>query len=76
MKLDSIKIKRQNRVEADPKEYNSMNIAAFQFVKFEINFYGNQSVSILDTKITNCGRQIVIDGDGFIPAGLDITDLK
>lgn len=72
MKLDKIKVKRLNKVEADPKEYN--DIIAFQFVEFEINFYGNVSTSTLDTKITKCGKQIVIDGDGFIPAGLDITN--
>ena len=31
-----------------------------------------ETVSILDTKIMKDGKQIVIDGDGFTPAGTEI----
>lgn len=50
-----------------------MGVVAFQLVKFTYKFFGSESISILDTKIMKDGKQIVIDGDGFTPAG---TELK
>ena len=50
----------------------AMGVVAFQLVKFTYNFYGSETVSFLDTKIMKDGKQIVIDGDGFTPAGTEI----
>ncbi|QPB11390.1 hypothetical protein [Providencia phage Kokobel2] len=47
-------------------------IVAFQMVEYVIDFFGNEISNTLDTKIMEDGRQIVIDGDGFIPAGTEI----
>ena len=48
-------------------------IVAFQMCEFVISFFGKTIVSILDTKITEDGKQVVIDGDGYIPAGYEVA---
>lgn len=63
-------IKKLERVEAPKGEYK--NIIAFQMVEFTINFFGNIESFILDTKIMKDGKQLVIDGNGFIPSGYQI----
>lgn len=68
--MKEIKIKKLERVEAPKKEYKS--IIAFQLVEFSINFFGHIESFILDTKIMKNGKQIVIDGNGFIPSGYQI----
>ena len=47
-------------------------IVAFQMVEYVIDFFGNEISNTLDTKIMEDGRQIVIDGDGFVKAGTEI----
>lgn len=49
------------------------DIVAFQMIDYKINFYGTPVSNTLDTKILADGRQLVIDGDGFIPAGTEIS---
>ena len=68
--MKEIKIKKMERVEAPVNEYK--NIIAFQLVEFTINFFGHIETFILDTKIMKNGKQIVIDGNGFIPSGHQI----
>ena len=68
--MKKIQIKKLERVEAPKGEYK--NIIAFQLVEFSINFFGHIENFILDTKIMNNGKQIVIDGNGFIPSGYQI----
>lgn len=46
---------------------------AFQMVKFEYAFYGKHQTDIIDTKILADGRQLVIDGNGFIKSGYEIN---
>jgi len=61
------------KVKNTDAEFLAMGIIAFQIVKFEYNFYGCNQVDFLDTKIMNNGKQIVIDGNGFIKSGYEIN---
>lgn len=70
--MKKVIITKLERVENTDAEFLAMGIVAFQLVKFTYNFYGSETVSILDTKIMKDGKQIVIDGDGFTPAGTEI----
>lgn len=69
--MKKIEITKLKRVEAPAGEYE--NITAFQMIEYVIDFFGNIISGTLDTKITNDGRQVVIDGDGYIPAGYEIA---
>jgi hypothetical protein len=62
--MKQISVKKLTKVEPPKGEYD--NIVAFQLVEFTINFFGHIESFILDTKILNDGRQLVIDGNGFI----------
>lgn len=68
----AITTKKLQRVENTDAEFLKAGIVAFQLVKITYSFYGNQMNEIFDTKIMNDGRQIVIDGNGFIKAGFQI----
>jgi hypothetical protein len=63
--MKNLQIKKLEKVKAPKGDENLF----YQLVEFTINFYGQTLTSILDTKITKEGKQIVIDGDGFIEAG-------
>jgi len=54
---------------------NDGDIVAFQLIEYNLKFFGADSGGRLDTKIMKDGRQIVIDGDGWIPGGTDISNL-
>ena len=71
-----MKIKRLKLEPIVQKErFKDEGIAAFQMVEFTIDFYGVQEVFTKDTKILEDGRQFVIDGNGFIEGGFEITNL-
>lgn len=70
--MKAIEIKKLERVENQDTEMLQMGIVAFQMVEFSFPFFGADINSVLDTKIMSDGRQEVIDGDGFIPAGTQI----
>ena len=70
--MKKVIITKLERVENTDAEFLAMGVVAFQLVKFTYNFWGSETVSILDTKIMKDGKQIVIDGDGFTPAGTEI----
>ena len=70
--MKTVTVNRMARVEA-PEEFKAEGVVAFQIVKFEINFYGSIVETEHDTKIMEDGRQIVIDGCGFIPAGFEVN---
>ncbi len=67
-----------NRLKFEPlKDKNSHpDLLGFQFVEFSFDFYGNLQEFTKDTKITKEGRQIVINGNGWVEDGTDITDWK
>ena len=68
----AITTKKLQRVENTDAEFLKAGIVAFQLVKISYSFYGNEMNEIFDTKIMNDGRQIVIDGNGFIKAGFQL----
>ena len=73
--MKAITITRLQKVETTDKRDLRDGIIAFQLVNIEINFYGKIITDTLDTKIMKDGRQIVIDGNGYISAGTEIQSI-
>jgi len=73
--MKAITITRLQKVETTDKRDLRDGIIAFQLVNVEINFYGKIITDTLDTKIMKDGRQIVIDGNGYISAGTEIQSI-
>ena len=73
--MKTIKITKLQRVETPDKNDLRIGIVAFQLVNVEINFYGKLITDTLDTKIMKDGRQIVIDGNGYISEGTEIQSI-
>lgn len=71
--INNIKITKLNRVENTDIELLYNGIIAFELIKVEINFYGKIIEDTLDTKIMSDGKQIVIDGNGYIKSGYQIN---
>jgi hypothetical protein len=71
--MKNIEIKKLQRVENPDAEMLAQGIVAFQLVKITASFFGAAIDGVYDTKIMSDGRQIVIDGDGFIKAGFEIN---
>ena len=69
--MKKVEIKKLARIEAPAGEYE--NIVAFQMIEYVIDFFGNIISGTLDTKVLKDGRQLVIDGDGYIQAGYEIA---
>jgi hypothetical protein len=69
-KMKTITTNKMSQVAAPA---NSEGVIAYQLVEFVINFYGSETVDVLDTKIMADGRQIVIEGNGLIKAGYEIN---
>jgi hypothetical protein len=65
------------RFEKEPAvaEIQKDGIVAFQMVEITINYFGKIMTEMHDTKILKDGRQLIINGNGFIEANLDITSL-
>lgn len=51
------------------------DLIGFQMITYTIDFHGNEITGYLDTKVMSDGRQLVIDGDGWIKSGTDICSL-
>ena len=73
--MKAITITRLQKVETTDKRDLRVGIIGFQLVNVEINFYGKIITDTLDTKIMKDGRQIIIDGNGYISAGTDIQSI-
>ena len=69
---ENLKITKYERVENTDQESKENGVVAFQLVNFQIHFYANEMEPTHDTKIMSDGRQIVIDGCGFIEAGYEL----
>ena len=67
-----VEIKKLQKVAA-PSEFVGVGVVAFQLVQITINYFGQAMEGVYDTKIMADGRQFVIDGDGFIPAGYELA---
>lgn len=72
---EKIAVRRLGRVKADEAKCGDSNILAFENVEFTISGLFNDQF-VLDTKIMKDGRQLVIDGNGWVDYGYDITNLK
>ena len=70
--MKTLEITKYQKVETTDKRDLAIGIIAFQLVKFDVYFYGQLISDVLDTKIMRDGRQFVIDGNGFIPAGSEL----
>lgn len=70
-----ITITKGPRVETPDANDKAQGIVAFQVVNFEIDFYGSKCITTHDTKIMADGRQLVIDGCGYIQNGFDVSQL-
>ena len=71
--MKNLTVTKFQRVENTDSQLLQNGIIAFQLVKMEYRFYGSKQTDVLDTKIMKDGRQIVIDGNGFIKAGYEIN---
>lgn len=69
MKLEITKLQK---VEVPAEYQKEEGCIAFQLIKVVIDFYGKLIEDVLDTKILQDGRQIVITGNGYIKAGYEI----
>lgn len=67
-----LKITKLQKVEVPAEYQKEEGCIAFQLVKVVIDFYGKLIEDVLDTKILQDGRQIVITGNGYIKAGYEI----
>lgn len=55
-----------------PLEHQENGIVAVQLIEVTCNFFGKTIKEIMDTKILADGRQIVVDGNGYLKAGTEI----
>ena len=69
----AIKIEKLQKVEVPVQYQKAEGCAAFQMVKLTYVFYGKQMTECFDTKILMNGKQIVINGNGFIKDGFEIN---
>jgi hypothetical protein len=75
-KMKNVSIQRLAKVDVKGDEYfDSIGVVALQMVNVEFNFYGAVRVERLDSQIYADGTQRIIDGNGFIKDGADITNL-
>ena len=69
----AIKIEKLQKTEV-PVQYQKLEkCIAFQIVRLTYTFYGKQMTENFDTKILKNGKQIVINGNGFIKDGFEIN---
>lgn len=70
---NAIKTEKLQLVEVPFQFQKEEGCIAFQMVKLTYNFYGKQMSEFFDTKILLCGKQVVINGNGFIKDGFQIN---
>lgn len=71
--MKAMEIKKMQRVEVPAEYQKEEGCVAFQMVEFTYVFYGKKMTEYLDTKILENGKQIVINGNGFIAGGTEIN---
>ena len=69
----AIKIEKLQKTEVPAQYQKEEGCLAFQMIKLTYVFYGKQMTEYFDTKILMNGKQIVINGNGFIKDGFEIN---
>jgi len=62
-----------NKVAVPVQHQKEEGCVAFQLVKFTINFFDKVIEFTEDTKILGNGKQIVINGNGYIKQGFELN---
>lgn len=74
--MKNLSIVKHAEVLAPNDEYhNNLGIVAFQLIDVCFRVYGTDRQSRYDTKIMKDGRQLIIDGDGWLKDNTDINQL-
>lgn len=68
-----IKIKKLNLVQVPTEFQEEEGCVAFQMVELSYSFYGSLMTERFDTKILPNGKQLVINGNGFIKDNFEIN---
>ena len=71
--MNAIKIEKLQKIEVPTQYQKEEGCIAFQMVKLTYTFYGKQMTENFDTKIFKNGKQIIINGNGFIKSGFEIN---
>lgn len=67
-----MQVTKLNLTEVPVQYQEEEGCVAFQLVKIDYSFYGNNRSDVFDTKILKDGRQVIIEGNGFIKTGTEI----
>ena len=67
-----VEITKMQKVEVPAEYQKEEGCVAFQLVKIVIDFYGKLIEDVLDSKILQDGRQVIINGNGYIKEGYEI----
>lgn len=70
--MRNLQITKLAKVANTDAETLNMGIVAFQLINITLNYYGKIITDTLDTKIMDDGRQITINGNGYLPEGTEI----
>jgi hypothetical protein len=68
-----IEIKKLNLVQVPAEFQKEEGCIAFQMVELSYSFYGSLMTERFDTKILPNGKQLVINGNGFIKDNFEIN---
>jgi hypothetical protein len=71
--MKTIEIKKMSLVEVPDEYQKEEGCTAFQMVQLTYSFYGKVMTENFDTKILHNGKQIVINGNGFIKNNFEIN---
>jgi hypothetical protein len=71
--MKTILTKKHNKVEVPAQYQKEEGCIAFQLVTFTINFFGKVIEFTEDTKILENGKQIVVNGNGYINRGYELN---
>jgi hypothetical protein len=70
---NAIEIKKLNLVQVPAEFQKEEGCVAFQIIQLTYSFYGKVMTENFDTKILSNGKQIVINGNGFIKDNFEIN---
>lgn len=76
MEMPKVLVEKLEIVETNHPDDVISDIVAFQMVKITSNHSWFNYSEYHDTRIYKDGRQTIIDGDGWFPAGTDISTIN